>query len=145
MGTDGFSAAERAAMAQRAEELRASKGLKGAAKREREFQACIEAIDALEGLDQQIAARYHVVVTEEAPHLDPRTWYGFTAYALDGNVVTFVQPTSKFDSRYLTIGFNPDAQLDDGAMWATSFAVVEWNDTVEAELRSLVRRAAPKP
>ena len=139
---DGFSAAERAAMKQRAEELAAMKGVKGSAKKAKEYQACIDALDALSGLDRMIAERFHVVVTEEAPHLDPKTWYGFPSYARDGKVVAFVQPASKFDTRYATIGFNEDATLDDGDMWATTFAVVEWTDTVEKRLRELVQRAA---
>ncbi|MBM9462246.1 hypothetical protein JL108_02225 [Aeromicrobium sp. YIM 150415] len=142
MSEDSFSATERAAMKQRAEELRAAKGVKGAAKKAKEFDACMEAIAALEGLDRLVAERFHVVVTEEAPQLDPKTWYGFPSYARDGKVVTFVQPASKFDTRYTSIGFNEDAHLDDGAMWATSFAVVEWDDEVERTLRELVRKAA---
>lgn len=141
----GFSDAEIAAMKQRAEELRATKGMKGAAKREREFQACIDAIEALEGLDLEIAKRYHLIVSEEAPHLDPKTWYGFPSYALDGNVVTFVTPASKFDERYASIGFNTAATLDDGDLWATSFAIVGMNREVEERLRALVRKAAPLP
>jgi uncharacterized protein YdhG (YjbR/CyaY superfamily) len=139
---DGFTAAERAAMQQRAEELRAMKGVKGSARKAKEYQACIDAIDALTGLDRTIAERFHVVVSEEAPQLDPKTWYGFPSYARDGKVVTFVQPASKFDARYASIGFNEDANLDDGPMWATSFAVVEWNDAVEMKLRALVSKAA---
>ncbi|OUZ07861.1 hypothetical protein BHE97_15915 [Aeromicrobium sp. PE09-221] len=142
MSEDSFSASERAAMKQRAEELRAAKGVKGAAKKAKEFDACLEAISGLEGLDRLIAERFHVVVTEEAPNLDPKTWYGFPSYAREGKVVTFVQPASKFDTRYTSIGFNEDAHLDDGAMWATSFAVVDWNDEVEQTLRELVRKAA---
>lgn len=118
------------------------KGVKGAAKKAKEYEACIEAIDALTGLDRTIAERFHVVVSEEAPHLDPKTWYGFPSYARDGKVVTFVQPASKFDSRYASVGFNEDASLDDGDMWATTFAVVEWTDDVESRLRALVRKAA---
>lgn len=139
----GFSAAERAAMKQRAEELRSAKGVKGAAKRERENQACLDTIAELEGTDRQIAERFHVIVAEEAPHLDAKTWYGFPSYALDGDVVMFLQPSSKFDTRYTTIGFNEQAQLDDGAFWATSFAVLEVTNAVDAKLRDLVRRAAP--
>lgn len=142
MSEDSFSASERAAMKQRAEELRAAKGVKGAAKKAKELDACVEAIGALDGLDRLIAERFHVVVTEEAPDLDPKTWYGFPSYARDGKVVTFVQPASKFDTRYTSVGFNEDAHLDDGAMWATSFAVVEWTDEVERTLRELVRKAA---
>ena len=141
-GEGGFSDAERAAMKQRADELRSQKGVKGSAKRERERQACIDAIAELPDADRQIAERFHIIVTEEAPHLDPKTWYGFPSYAADGKVVTFVQPSSKFDTRYTTVGFNEDAALDDGAMWATSFAVREVTAEVETRLRDLVRRAA---
>ncbi len=82
-----------------------------------------------------------MLVTEVAPELDPKTWYGFPSYARDGKVVTFVQPASKFGA-LRDVGFQEDATLDDGAMWATSFAVVEWTDEVEQRLRELVRRAA---
>lgn len=139
---DGFSAAERAAMKQRAEELAALKGVKGTAKKIKELQACIDAIGELTGLDKQVAERYHVVVTEEAPDLDPKTWYGFPSYARDGEVLTFVQPATKFDTRYPTVGFQENAQLDDGAMWPVAYAVVEWNDDVEKRFRAIVRKAA---
>lgn len=138
----GFSEAERAAMRQRAEELRSSKGLKGAAKRAKEYEACIAAIEALEGVDLAVASRLHVIVAEEAPHLEPKTWYGFPSYARDGSVVVFYQPASKFGTRYGSVGFNEDARLDNGPMWATSFAVVDMTDEVETRLRDLVRRAA---
>lgn len=138
----GFSDAERAAMKQRAQELKASKGLKGAAKKAKEYQACLDAIEALEGLDHTIAARFHVVVAEEAPHLDPKTWYGFPSYAREDKVVTFFQPASKFGSRYGSIGFEESAQLDDGAMWPTAYAVIEWTNDVEARLRMAVKQAA---
>ncbi|BDZ60990.1 hypothetical protein Lsed01_00302 [Demequina sediminis] len=138
----GFSEAERAAMRQRAEELRSSKGLKGAAKRAKEYEACIAAIEALEGVDLAVASRLHVIVGEEAPHLEPKTWYGFPSYARDGSVVVFYQPASKFGTRYGSVGFNEDARLDDGPMWATAFAVVDMTDEVETRLRDLVRRAA---
>lgn len=137
-----FSDEERAAMKQRAEELRSSKGLKGAAKLAKELEACLAAIDALQGVDQQVAARLHVIVAEEAPHLDPKTWYGFPSYAKDGQVVIFYQPAEKFSTRYGNVSFSPSATLDDGPMWPTSFAVVEVTDAVEAQLRDLVRRAA---
>lgn len=137
-----FSNAERKAMQQRAAELNAQKGLKGSAKRKREYEACIAAIEALEGTDRTIAERFHVIVTEEASHLDPKTWYGFPSYAADGNVITFLQPASKFDTRYATVGFTEDAALDDGPIWATSFAVTEMTPEVEGMLRELVRCAA---
>lgn len=138
----GFSAAERAAMAQRADELRAAKGLKGAAKLAKELEACIAAIDALEGIDKAVATALHRIVGEVAPHLEPKTWYGFPSYAREGKLIVFYQPASKFDTRYGTVGFQEDARLDDGEMWATSFAVIEVTDAVEQRLRALVAQAA---
>lgn len=137
----GFSKAERDAMKQRAEELRATKGVKGAAKTAREFEACVNAIEALTGVDKEVASRFHVVVAEEAPELAPKTMYGFPSYARDGKVMMFVQPASKFDTRYPTVNFDDGAQLDDGVMWPTSFAVLEWTEDVEKTLRALVRKA----
>ncbi len=138
-----FSAEERAAMKQRAAELRAeAKAAKGAQKKAVELQACLDAIAGLTGLDREVAERYHAIVVEEAPQLDPKTWYGFPSYARDGKVVTFVQPMAKFGTRYPTIGFQEDARLDDGPMWATSYAVVSVDGEVEERLRALVRKAA---
>ena len=140
---EGFSDAERAAMQQRKAELREqAKGDKGAAKKEREAQACLDAVDALVGTDRTVAERLHTIVTEEAPHLDPKTWYGFPSYARDGKVVVFYQPASKFGTRYGTIGFSADAHLDDGVLWPTSFAVLDVDDEGDRRLRELVRRAA---
>ena len=140
----GFSDAEKAAMTQRADELKAMKGLKGLAKIEKENQACLDAIEALEGTDRIIAERVHVIVLEEAPHLNPKTFYGFPAYAKDGKVVVFWQPASKFTTRYGTVSFDETAQLDDGPMWPVSFAVIEMTDAVEQRIRELVRAAAPR-
>lgn len=92
-------------MAQRAEELRSTKGLKGAAKLAKELEACGDAIDALSGVDGDLARAVHRIVGAEAPQLDPKTFYGFPAYAADGKVVLFVQPASKFDTRYPTLNF----------------------------------------
>lgn len=142
MSNTGFSDTERAAMAQRAEELRTTKGLKGAAKTARELEACVEAVDALDGTDGAVATTLHRIVSEVAPQLAPKTWYGFPAYTLDGEVVVFYQPASKFDTRYGTVGFQQRAALDDGPMWATSFAVIEVTPEVEARLRKLVTAAA---
>jgi len=141
-GGAGFSDEEKAAMKQRAEELRSTKGLKGAAKLAKELEACMDAIDALAGIDGEVARMVHRIVSEEASDLDPKTFYGFPAYARAGKVVIFVQPKSKFDTRYGTVGFQQDAALDDGPMWATSFAVVGVTDEVEARLRELVAKAA---
>lgn len=138
----GFSDEERAAMRQRADELRASKGLKGAAKAAKDLEACGAAIDALEGLDREVAVLLHRLVCEEAPQLAPKTWYGFPTYAADGKNIVYYQPASKFKTRYGTVSFDVNAQLDDGPIWPVSFAVVEVNGTVEKQLRALVRRAA---
>ena len=143
--SDGFSAEERAAMKQRAEELRTMKGVKGAAKKAREHEACIAAIDGLEGSDKEIAQGLHRIVTAVAPELDPKTWYGFPTYAKDGKNIVFYQPASKFGTRYGTVGFQEDAALDEGAMWATSHAVTAMTPAVEAELAALVRRAVGRP
>ncbi|WP_062520491.1 hypothetical protein [Demequina silvatica] len=140
--SSGFSDAERAAMKQRADELRASKGLKGAARLAKELEACVEAIEALDGVDRDVASRLHMIVAEEAPELAPKTWYGFPSYARDGKVMVFYQPASKFATRYGHVGFNEDARLDDGPMWATAFAIIEMNDQVDDALRTLVRKAA---
>lgn len=139
--TTGFSAEERAAMRQRAEELRSTKGLKGAAKLARELEACVKAIDSLSGTDQAVATELHKIVTEEAPDLNPKTMYGFPAYARDGKVVVFYQPAEKFDTRYGAVSFEDLAHLDDGDMWPVSFAVVDMTDAVSARLRELVRKA----
>jgi len=137
----GFSDEERAAMKQRADELRSTKGLKGAAKLARELEACVEAIDALTGVDRQVATRLHAIVGEVAPGLDPKTFYGFPAYARDGQVVVFYQPASKFKTRYGTVSFDESANLDDGPMWPVSFAVVEVTDDVVEKIREQVRKA----
>ncbi|PVE61948.1 iron chaperone [Microbacterium testaceum] len=143
MAGAGFSDEERAAMKQRAEERSAMKGLKGLAKLQKENEACLEAIEKLEGVDRAIAERVHVIVLEEAPHLNPKTFYGFPAYAKHGKVVVFYQPASKFKTRYGTVSFDETAQLDDGPMWPVSFAVLEVTPDVERALRDAVRRAAP--
>lgn len=137
----GFSDEEKAAMKQRADELRSTKGLKGAAKLAKELEACVDAIEALDGIDGEVARMVHRIVSEEAPHLNPKTFYGFPAYAADGKVVIFVQPKSKFDTRYPTVNFDETAKLDDGDMWATSFAVVNVSADVEKRVRALVKKA----
>ena len=140
---EGFSDAERAAMKQRATELReGAKAPKGAAKKEREAQACLDAIAALGGTDRAVAERLHAIVTEEAPQLDHKTWYGFPSYARDGKVVVYFQPGSKFGTRYGMVSFSEDARLDDGPSWPVSYAVLDVTDEVEKQLRDLVRRAA---
>lgn len=137
----GFSDDEREAMQQRTAELKAMKGVKGAAKKAKELEACIAAIDGLSGVDRTIAERLHIMIGEEAPELDPKTWYGFPTYAKDGKNIVFYQPASKFDSRYGTINFAEDAAIDDGEMWAVSFALLEMTPAAEKKLRSLIKTA----
>ena len=137
----GFSEDELAAMKQRAAELRAEK--KGArAKKADEAEACVEAITALPQPDRGLAEAIHRIVLEIAPGLDPKTWYGFPSYARNGKVVVFFKPASKFKSRYATIGFEEAAQLDDGAMWVTSYAVTAIGQAEEKLIRKLVKKAA---
>ncbi len=134
----GFSAAEREAMRQRAEELRAEKGGR---KKADGLEAALAAIAAMPDEDRLLAERVHTIVSDVAPHLLPRTWYGMPAYADGKDVVCFFQGAAKFDARYATIGFNDVARLDDGAMWPVSFAIVEWDDQVARRVQDLVRRA----
>ncbi|TFC75844.1 hypothetical protein E3T23_15000 [Cryobacterium cheniae] len=138
----GFSNAERDAMKQRAAELKAMKGVKGSAKKAKELDACLAAIDGLEGTDRSIAERLHVIVSEEAPHFDAKTWYGFPTYAKDGKNIVFFQPASKFGTRYGSVSFDEHAALDDGEIWPVAYAVVTMTADVETKLRGLVRRAA---
>jgi len=136
----GFSAEEKAAMKQRAAELKAqAKGAKGE-------EDVLAAIRKLEGTDHVLATKIHELVRTHAPHLGPKTFYGFPAYANEkGKVVIFYQPASKFKTRYGTLNFDEPAQLDDGPMWATSFAVLEITPDVEARIVELIKRAAPAP
>jgi uncharacterized protein YdhG (YjbR/CyaY superfamily) len=136
--TDGFSAAEREAMKQRAEELRAERGGR---KKADDLQATLDAIAEMPDGDRAIAERVHAIVTRVAPHLLARTWYGMPAYADGKDVVCFFQGAGKFGSRYATIGFNDGARLDDGDMWPVSFAIVGWTDAVGEHVEGLVRRA----
>lgn len=138
----GFTDAERAAMKQRAEELKATKGVKGSAKRAREYEQCLAAIDEMTGSDRLIAERLHAIVAEIAPQLDVKTMYGFpTYYHRDGKNVVFFQPAAKWGSRYATINFDEGAQLDDSELWPISYAVIDWNDDVEQRVRALVQAA----
>ncbi len=140
--TPGFTAGERAAMKEYAAELRAqAKTAKSAAKRELNLQAQLDAIAAMGDADRALAERLHAIVTEVAPDLEAKTWYGMPAYGRDGKAVCFFQAAEKFGARYATLGFNDGALLDDGAMWPTAFALVEFTDAVDAQVRALVARA----
>ena len=124
-----FSTAEKEAMRARAEEIRAEKAQgRGAKKRESDRTKLEELIGGLPEGDRRDAQRVHEVVALVAPQLDPRTWYGMPAWALDGEVLCFFTPSSKFDERYSSFGFNAAARLDEGSMWPTAFAVAEVDD-----------------
>ncbi len=139
--SDGFSADERAAMKERAAELRAG-GKKGA-KAADGLQAVLDQIEKMAPEDRALAERVHVTVTATAPELAPKTWYGMPAYAnADGKVVLFFQNAGKFDYRYSTLGFQDAAHLDDGDMWPASFALMRWSPVVEKRVIDLVKAAA---
>ena len=136
----GFSAEERAAMKERAAELRAE-GKKGA-KAADGLQDVLASIEKMAPGDRALAERVHVTVTAAAPQLAPKTWYGMPAYAdADGKVVVFFQDSGKFTYRYSTLGFQDAANLDDGDMWPASYALVRWSAEVEQRVAELVRAA----
>jgi uncharacterized protein YdhG (YjbR/CyaY superfamily) len=139
-GADGFTAAEREAIKQRAAELRAE-GRKGAKKADA-LQAVLERIAEMAPADRLLAERVHATVTATAPQLWPKTWYGMPAYANEaGKVVVYFQDAGKFEARYSTLGFQDSANLDDGDMWPTSFALTGWDAAVEDRVVALVRAA----
>ena len=138
--TAGFSAEERAAMKNRAAELRAE-GKKGAKKADG-LQAVLDAIAGMAPEDRALAERVHVTVTSVAPDLAPKTWYGMPAYVNeDGKVVVFFQDSGKFKYRYSTLGFQEAANLDDGDIWPVSYALETWSPTVEKKVAELVKAA----
>jgi uncharacterized protein YdhG (YjbR/CyaY superfamily) len=139
-GSGGFSPQERAAMKQRAAELRAE-GRSGAKKADG-LQAVLETIAKMTPEDRALAERVHVTVTTHAPDLVPRTWYGMPAYAdADGKVVVSLKNSGKFGQRYSTLEFQDPARLDDGDLWPVSYALVTWTPAVEEKLAALVRTA----
>jgi uncharacterized protein YdhG (YjbR/CyaY superfamily) len=138
--SDGFSPEERAAMKERAAELRAE-GRKGAKKAEG-LQALLDRVAEMAPEDRELAERVHVVVSQNAPDLLPKTWYGMPAYAnAEGKVVVFFQDSGKFGYRYSTLGFQDAAHLDDGDLWPVSYALTRWSSVVEKQVVELVRTA----
>src|SRR5882757_10999932 len=138
--SDGFSAQERAAMKERAAELRAE-GKKGAKKAD-ELQAVLDSIAKMAPEDRALAERVHQTVTATAPQLSPKTWYGMPAYAnADGKVVLFFQNAGKFNYRYSTLGFQDAANLDDGDMWPVVYALEKWSPAMEKKIIELVQAA----
>jgi uncharacterized protein YdhG (YjbR/CyaY superfamily) len=139
---DGFTAEERAAMKERAAELKgAARRGSGAKKAEADEKDCLAKIAEMPDADRVIAEGLHAIVTTNAPDLAPKTWYGMPAYARDGKVVVFFKPAAKFKVRYAEVGFNEWAHLDDGVMWPTAFAVTAMNADVEQALTALVTKA----
>lgn len=139
--TSAFTDAERAAMRERAEEVKteARRGRRGrAAKGESDLLAKIA---EMPDDDRAMAERIHAIVTATAPDLAPRTWYGMPAYAKDGKVICFFQGAAKFGARYATLGFNDAAHLDDGVMWPTAFALAEVGPAEEERIAALVAKA----
>lgn len=134
----GFTDAEREAMKQRSAELRAERG---GNKKAENLQATLDAIAAMPDADRVLAERVHTTVLRVAPHLLPKTWYGMPAYADGKDVLCFFQSADKFDTLYATLGFTDKARLQDGDMWATSFAIVTWTDAVGRHVEDLIRRA----
>jgi uncharacterized protein YdhG (YjbR/CyaY superfamily) len=138
-GSEGFTAEERAAMKERAREVKAeARRGKDRAEGERDLLAKIAEMPKA---DRVMAERFHAIVTASAPDLSPKTWYGMPAYAKDGKIVCFFQSADKFKSRYATFGFNDTANLDTGAMWPTSFALTELTAKEEKKIAALVKKA----
>jgi uncharacterized protein YdhG (YjbR/CyaY superfamily) len=133
---------ERAAMKERARELK-SGGRRGASAGKADGESEVLAkIAVMPEADRAMAERLHAIIKATAPALSPKTWYGMPAYARDGKVVCFFTPASKFKERYATFGFQPAANLDEGAMWPTSFALKELTAAEEARIAALVKKAA---
>ena len=137
-GGEAFTPEERAAMKERAREVKAARG---GAKVDPE-QDLLAKIAELPEPDRTLALRIHELVKENAPELAPRTWYGMPAWGKDGKATVFFQPAAKFKARYATLGFNDDAVIDDGAMWPTAYALTTLGPAQEATITELLRRAA---
>ena len=132
----GFTAEERAAMKERAQELKAE------GRRADGEKDLLAKIAEMPKADRAMAKRLHAIITASAPDLSPKTWYGMPAYAKDDKVVCFFRSAEKFKSRYATLGFNDEAKLDQGAMWPTSFALKELTAAGEKKIAALVKKAA---
>ena len=136
---EGFTDEEREAMKERAKELKSA--ARRGKKASDEESAVLEKIAELAEPDRGMATRLHEIIKANAPVLAPKLWYGMPAYAKDGKVVCFFQSAQKFKSRYATLGFNDTANLDDGTMWPTSFALTELTADQEAQIADLVKRS----
>jgi uncharacterized protein YdhG (YjbR/CyaY superfamily) len=137
----GFTDEERAAMKERAQELKSEARRGPRADKADGESAVLAKIAEMPEPDRALAERLHAIIKASAPVLSPKTWYGMPAYAKDGKVVCFFTAASKFNSRYATFGFNDDANLDEGTMWPTSFALTKLTAANEARIRALVKKA----
>lgn len=141
-GEGGLSAAEKAALKDRAAEVRATKRAGSKAdKAAADVAAVVAKIAELDPADRELAERIHTVITRAAPDLAPRLWYGMPAYAHGKDVICFLQPAAKFGTRYATLGFSDKARLDDGPVWPSAYAVSALTPQVEDQIADLVRRA----
>ncbi|WP_409467376.1 iron chaperone [Streptomyces sp. HC307] len=139
---EGFTAEERAAMKDHAQEMKkAARRSSRADKAAQAEQDVLAKIAEMQDSDRIMAERVHAVITASAPVLAPKLWYGMPAYTLDGKVVCFFQSAAKFKARYATLGFSDQAKLDEGAMWAAGFALTEVTPEVEARIAALVKQA----
>jgi uncharacterized protein YdhG (YjbR/CyaY superfamily) len=138
---DDFTAEERAAMKERAKELKAASRRKSAGAKADPEADLLEKIAEMPEPDRVMAERIHAAIKANVPELAPKTWYGMPAYAKDGKVVCFFQSADKFKSRYATFGFNDTANIDDGEMWPTSWALTRLSDADEAKIVELVKKA----
>jgi uncharacterized protein YdhG (YjbR/CyaY superfamily) len=138
---EGFTDEERAAMKDRAKELKAAARRGPQAGKADGESEVLAKIAEMPGPDRALAERIHAIVKASAPDLSPRTWYGMPAYAKDGKIVCFFRSAQKFNTRYATLGFSDKANLDEGAMWPTDFALTELTADVEARIGTLVRKA----
>jgi uncharacterized protein YdhG (YjbR/CyaY superfamily) len=147
---EGFTAEERAAMKDRAEELKAAgrRGSRaGKANKTDQTDGESEVLAKLAEMDEPdrvLGERLHAIIKASAPSLSPKTWYGMPAYAQDGKIVCFFQPAQKFNTRYATLGFSDKANLDDGTMWPTTYALTELTAADEARVAALLKQALSK-
>jgi uncharacterized protein YdhG (YjbR/CyaY superfamily) len=141
---EGFTDEERGAMKERAKELKAAARRGPSGKKADEESAVLAKIAEMTESDRAMAERLHAVITSSAPDLSPKLWYGMPAYAKDGKVVCFFQSAQKFNARYATFGFNDAANLDEGAMWPTAFALTELTAADEERIAALVKKAVSR-
>jgi uncharacterized protein YdhG (YjbR/CyaY superfamily) len=136
---EGFTAAEKTAMKTRAQELKAE--ARESKNRQEGEKAVLATISQMKEHDRSMAKRLHEIITASAPDLMPKTWYGMPAYARDDKVVCFFQSAEKFNSRYATLGFSDTANLDEGVMWPTAFALKDLTTAEETKIKALVKKA----